>query len=98
MQGLVTLRLEGLLDYKLQAALIDRLLRLPASFFRNYTTGDLVNRSLGIESARLIFTGRVLHGFSAALFGLLRVGLGFYFDVKLGLVALLRVAVPAGAI
>ena len=98
MQGLVTLRLEGLLDYKLQAALIDRLLRLPASFFRNYTTGDLVNRSLGIESARQIFTGRVLQGFSAGLFGLFSVGLAFYYDLKLGLVALLLVIVRAAAI
>jgi NHLM bacteriocin system ABC transporter ATP-binding protein len=98
MQGLVTLRLEGLLDYKLQAALIDRLLRLPASFFRNYTTGDLVSRSLGIESARQIFTGRVLQGFSAALFGLFSVGLAFYYDLKLGLVALLLVIVRAAAI
>jgi ABC-type bacteriocin/lantibiotic exporter with double-glycine peptidase domain len=98
MQGLVTLRLEGLLDYKLQAALIDRLLRLPASFFRNYTAGDLVNRSLGIESARQIFTGRVLGGFSAALFGLFSVGLAFYYDLKLGLVALLLVIVRAAAI
>ena len=98
MQGLVTLRLEGLLDYKLQAALIDRLLRLPASFFRNYTTGDLVSRSLSIESARQIFTGRVLQGFSAALFGLFSVGLAFYYDLKLGLVALLLIIVRATAI
>src|SRR6267378_3570942 len=95
MQGLVTLRLEGLLDYKLQAALIDRLLRLPASFFRNYTTGDLVSRSLGIESARQIFTGRVLQGFSVGLFS---VGLAFYYDLKLGLVALLLVIFRAAAI
>jgi NHLM bacteriocin system ABC transporter ATP-binding protein len=98
MQGLITLRLEGLLDYRLQAALIDRLLRLPASFFRNYTTGDLVNRSLGIEAARQIFTGRVLGGFSAALFGLFSVGLVIYYDMKLGLVALLLVIVRAAVI
>ena len=78
--------------------LIDRLLRLPASFFRNYTTGDLVSRSLGIRSARQIFTGRVLQGFSAALFGLFSVGLAFYYDLKLGLVALLLVIVRAAAI
>ena len=34
MQGIAMLRLEGLLDWKLQAAIIDRLLRLPVSFFR----------------------------------------------------------------
>ena len=40
MQGIAMLRLEGLLDWKLQAAIIDRLLRLPVSFFRQYTVGD----------------------------------------------------------
>jgi NHLM bacteriocin system ABC transporter ATP-binding protein len=98
MQGLATLRLEGFLDYKLQAALIDRLLRLPASLFRNYTTGDLVDRSLGIESARRIFTGHTLRGFTAALFGLFSIGLALYYDLKLGLVALLLVLVRAAAI
>ena len=51
-QGVVMLRLEGLIDFKLQAALIDRLLRLPAGLFRNYTTGDLVDRSMGIDAVR----------------------------------------------
>ena len=37
-QSMVMLRLEGLIDYKLQAAVIDRLLRLPTALFRNYTT------------------------------------------------------------
>src|SRR5262249_17483655 len=41
MQGIAMLRLEGLLDWKLQAAILDRLLRLPVSFFRQYTVGDL---------------------------------------------------------
>ena len=53
-QGVVMLRLEGLIDFKLQAALIDRLLRLPAGLFRNYTTGDLVDRSMGIDAIRRI--------------------------------------------
>ena len=52
MQGIAMLRLEGVLDWKLQAAVIDRLLRLPASFFRQYTVGDLVARSLGIDAIR----------------------------------------------
>ena len=54
------LRLEGLIDWKLQAAVIDRLLRLPTSLFREYTVGDFVDRSMGIDAARRIFTGRAL--------------------------------------
>ncbi|WP_420970787.1 NHLP bacteriocin export ABC transporter permease/ATPase subunit [Bradyrhizobium sp. B120] len=98
MQGLVTLRLEGLLDYKLQAALIDRLLRLPASLFRNYTTGDLVDRSMGIEAMRQIVTGRTLRGFTSALFGMFSIGLMLYYDLRLGSIALLLIALRATAI
>ncbi|OKO71620.1 ABC transporter [Bradyrhizobium sp. NAS96.2] len=98
MQGLVTIRLEGQLDYKLQAALIDRLLRLPASLFRDYTTGDLVDRSMGIEATRQIVTGRTLRGFTSALFGIFSIGLMFYYDVRLGSIALLLIALRAAAI
>ncbi|WP_456710039.1 NHLP bacteriocin export ABC transporter permease/ATPase subunit [Bradyrhizobium sp. USDA 4452] len=98
MQGLVTLRLEGLLDCRLQASLIDRLLRLPASLFRDYTTGDLVDRSMGIEATRQIVTGRTLRGFTSALFGIFSIGLMLYYDLKLGSIALLLIALRAAAI
>jgi len=88
-QGMVMLRLEGLMDFKLQGAVIDRLLRLPAGLFRNYTTGDLVDRSLGIDAIRRILTGRALRGFMSALFCIFSAGLMFYYDLKLGLIALL---------
>ena len=98
MQGRVTLRLEGLLDYKLQAALIDRLLRLPTSLFREYTSGDLVDRAMGINAARRIFTGRVLRGFTAAFFCLFSIGLMLYYDLRLGSIALLLTMIRAAVI
>jgi NHLM bacteriocin system ABC transporter ATP-binding protein len=87
LEGLVMLRLEGLIDWKLQAAVIDRLLRLPASLFREYTVGDFVDRSMGIDAVRRIFTGRVLRGMLAGLFCWVSVGLMLYYDLRLGLVA-----------
>ena len=87
-QGMVMLRLEGLIDYKLQAALIDRLLRLPAGLFRNYTTGDLVDRAMGIDAIRRILTGHTLRGFIASMFCIFSVSLMLYYDVKLGVIAL----------
>jgi len=89
------LRLEGLIDFKLQAALIDRLLRLPAGLFRNYTTGDLVDRSMGIDAIRRILTGRTLRGFLASMFCIFSVGLMLYYDVRLGVIALLLTLVRA---
>jgi NHLM bacteriocin system ABC transporter ATP-binding protein len=94
-QGMVTLRLEGLMDYKLQAALIDRLLRLPAGLFRNYTTGDLVDRAMGIDAIRRILTGRTLRGLLASIFCVFSVSLMLYYDVKLGVIALALTLVRA---
>jgi NHLM bacteriocin system ABC transporter ATP-binding protein len=95
MEGLAMLRLEGLIDWKLQAAMIDRLLRLPASLFREYTVGDFVDRSMGIDAARRILTGRVLRGMIAGLVCWVSVGLMLYYDLKLGLVAFLLTIVRA---
>jgi NHLM bacteriocin system ABC transporter ATP-binding protein len=95
MEGLAMLRLEGLIDWKLQAAVIDRLLRLPASLFREYTVGDFVDRAMGIDAARRIFTGRVLGGMMAGLFCWFSIALMFYYDLKLGLIAIVLTVVRA---
>ena len=95
MEGLAMLRLEGLIDWKLQAAVIDRLLRLPASLFREYTVGDFVDRAMGIDAARRILTGRVLRGMIAGLFCWISIGLMLYYDLRLGLVALVLTLVRA---
>lgn len=97
-EGRVMLRIEGLVDFKLQAALIDRLLRLPAGLFREYTTGDLVDRAMGVDAIRRILTGRALRGFLSLLYCVFSVGLMFYYDWKLGAIALLLTLVRAIAI
>jgi NHLM bacteriocin system ABC transporter ATP-binding protein len=87
MQGMVMLRLEGMIDWKLQAAVFDRLLRLPASQFRQFTVGDFVDRALGIESVRRTFTGRTFRGLMAGIFCWFSILLMLYYDMKLGLIA-----------
>lgn len=89
MEGMAMLRLEGLIDWKLQAAVIDRLLRLPVSLFREYTVGELVGRSMGIDAARRLFTGYVLRGMISGLLCWISIGLMFYYDSWLALIALL---------
>jgi ATP-binding cassette subfamily C protein len=87
MEGLAMLRVEGLIDWKLQAAVIDRVLRLPTSLFREYTVGDFVDRSMGVDAARRIFTGRAMRGMLAGLFCWFSIGLMLYYDFRLGLIA-----------
>jgi NHLM bacteriocin system ABC transporter ATP-binding protein len=95
MQGIAMLRLEGVLDWKLQAAIVDRLIRLPASLFRQYTVGDLVARSLGIDATRRVFTGRTMRSLLAGVFCWFSFILMFYYDLKLALIATALTAVRA---
>jgi NHLM bacteriocin system ABC transporter ATP-binding protein len=58
--NLAALRFEGRLDARLQAAMADRILRLPTAFFRRYEVGDLTNRMLGLSRVRQMMAGRLL--------------------------------------
>jgi NHLM bacteriocin system ABC transporter ATP-binding protein len=90
------LRLESRLDWVLQAAIVDRLLRMPAAFFRSFSAGDLADRTLGIEAVRMIITGRAIRGFLALVSCLFSFAVMLYLDIRLGMLAaalaMLRVA------
>jgi NHLM bacteriocin system ABC transporter ATP-binding protein len=95
MEGLAILRLEGLIDWKLQAAVIDRVLRLPASLFREYTVGDFVDRSMGIDSVRRVFTGRTMRSLMAGVTCWFSIFLMLFYDPKLALIAVALALVRA---
>ena len=95
MEGLAMLKVEGLMDWRLQAAVIDRVLRLPTSLFREYTVGDFVDRSMGIDAARRVFTGRALRSMLMGVFAWFSIGLMLYYDLKLGLLAVLLTLIRA---
>ncbi|MBC9878643.1 NHLP bacteriocin export ABC transporter permease/ATPase subunit [Bradyrhizobium sp. INPA01-394B] len=98
MQGFVMLRMEAMIDWRLQSAMIDRLLRLPTSIFREFTAGELVDRAMGIDAARRALTGHALRGMIAGLFCLFSLGLMLYYSLKLALVAVALTFVRAVAI
>jgi len=82
------LRLEGKLDFSIEAAVWGRLLSLPVSFFRDYSSGDLAQRSLGITAIRQAVTGATSNSLFSALFSVFSFVLLFYYSVNLALVAL----------
>jgi NHLM bacteriocin system ABC transporter ATP-binding protein len=92
-QSLATLRVENQMDVSLQAAVWDRLLKLPVPFFRDYSTGDLANRALGISAIRQALTGPVVFAFLAAIFSLFSFGLMFYYSIELAGIGTLLVLV-----
>ncbi|MBR8838069.1 MAG: NHLP bacteriocin export ABC transporter permease/ATPase subunit [Stigonema ocellatum SAG 48.90 = DSM 106950] len=86
-QGLSMLRVETVSDVHTQAAVWDRLLNLPVSFFRQYTTGDLHSRVTSVNSIRRRLSGNTLMKIISGLFAFLNLGLLFYYNFKLALVA-----------
>jgi NHLM bacteriocin system ABC transporter ATP-binding protein len=87
-RSLAVLRFEGRASYKLQAAVMDRLLTLKAPFFAGYDAGNLAERALSIEKIRAILSADVTSAIVALLFSLLNFALMLYYDVKLALLAL----------
>jgi NHLM bacteriocin system ABC transporter ATP-binding protein len=101
-RGYALLRVEGKLDFSTQAAVWDRLLNLPTTFFRNYSAGDLAYRSLAISQIRDILTGTVLTATLSGIFSVSSIFQLFYYSPALSLVAValagvaLLVTVAAG--
>ena len=99
-RSFAALRLEGKFDASLQAAVWDRLLRLPVPFFRRYTSGDLAQRSLGIEYVLRTLTGSALSSILSGVFSIFSFLLLFYYNWQLAMIAtgLIFVAFAVGAV
>jgi ATP-binding cassette subfamily C protein len=88
-QGFTVLRIETNSDMSTQAALWDQLLKLPVSFFRQYSTGDLTNRVSSISTIRRQLGGRTLLNLFTNFFGVFYLGQLFYYNNKLAIVAVI---------
>ena len=91
-RSIAVLRLSGKMDGSLQSAVWDRLLALPPSFFRQYTVGDLSDRSMGIDAIRNVLAGDIISSALAAVFSVFSFALLFYYDPMLALAASALVA------
>ena len=85
-QGIISLRIENAADSALQPAIWDRLLRLSPAFFRDYSSGDLVNRALSVNQIRQKLSGATQRTLLSALFALLNGVLMFVYSWQLALV------------
>lgn len=92
-RSIAVLRLGGKMDGSVQAAVWDRLLTLPVTFFRRFTVGDLASRSLGLDTIRDLLTGNILTSALAAVFSLFSFALLFWYNRRLALLATGLVAV-----
>lgn len=95
-RNIATLRLEGKMDASLQAAIWDRLLRLPVPFFRQYTAGDLADRSLGIDNIVRTLAGSVISSVLSGVFSMFSFLLLFYYSWRLAMMATAMMIVSFG--
>ena len=87
-QGFALLRFEGRAATGSQAAVIDRMLGLPAAFFRGYSAGDLGTRVLGIEAIRESLTASVTAALVSLLIAVFNLTYVMLLDFAVGLLAL----------
>jgi NHLM bacteriocin system ABC transporter ATP-binding protein len=95
-RGIALLRVEAKSDVVVQGAVWDRLLSLPATFFRSYTAGDLAMRANGINAIQQIMSGAVITSVLGGIFSIFNFALLFYYSNRLAAVASLLVVLNIG--
>ncbi|AFY60867.1 NHLP bacteriocin export ABC transporter permease/ATPase subunit [Synechococcus sp. PCC 6312] len=88
LQGMIILQVETWAEFDTQAAVWDRVLELPANFFRNYSTGGLTNRIFSVTEMRKLLTGSTLQAVITGLVSLGNLGMMFYLDSTLTWIAI----------
>jgi ATP-binding cassette subfamily C protein len=87
-QGVATVRIQGKMEYSIQSALWDRLLDLPATFFRKYSAGDLADRVAGIDAIQTLVAGAGIAAILGSFSGLFYVFQMFTYNLMLALLAI----------
>ena len=93
MAGIAFLRTETRSSYQVIAALVDRVLQLPASFFRDSSSGDLTQRVMAVEQIRSALTQSILSVLLSFAASLSNLGILFYYDARMALTAIGVIAV-----
>ncbi len=87
-QGVASVRAQARMEYAVQSALWDRLLTLPARFFRAYSAGDLADRAAGVDQIQTLISGAGVAAILGSLSGLFFVVQMFVYNLKLAALAM----------
>jgi NHLM bacteriocin system ABC transporter ATP-binding protein len=87
-QGVLQLRVESKSSINLQAGVMDHMLRLPVTFYKKYSTGDLTNRVLSINAIRQIISSTLMTAVLSGAFSFVNLILLFYYDSSLAWVGI----------
>lgn len=91
-RSIAMLRVNARMGNAAQAAIIDRLIHLPAAFFRDYSAGDLAQRAFGIDAILQLLTTTTQAALLGWIFGLFSYVYLFFINLQLALLATVLVA------
>lgn len=91
-------RISQLSTRNLQSAFWDRLISLPAEFFRNFNSGELAVRALAIDNLSSVLSVQVVSAMLTAVFGLLYVVEMIYYEISLGIAGLIFLLLTIGVL
>lgn len=97
-RALTVLRIQDKMDMAIQAAIWDRLLRMPTAFHRRYSVANLEQRARACQKIIRILSARTVASILAGSFSALNFLILFRFSATLSLLALALVAAAAGAV
>ena len=92
-KNLATFRSMNSMEYAVQSATYDRLFNLPESFFRQYESADLAQRTMGITAIFQVMADVMLKSILSAFFSFLYLWRMFSYSSKLALTSLFMVLV-----
>jgi NHLM bacteriocin system ABC transporter ATP-binding protein len=85
--NIAVLRIESRSTSAMQVGIWNRLLSLPASFFARYSTGELGTTVLGVSAAQEVLSGMTTTAALGLLVGLANLGLVYFYNLWLALLA-----------
>jgi len=98
-QGYTTLKMESFSDIVIQSAIWDRVLQLPAQFFKSQSTGDFYSRVTGVTNIFHMLNGTVVNTILGGVFAIFNLALVAFYSPQLALlgivVALVTIIITA---
>jgi len=82
------LRIEARAGISVHAAILDRVISLPVTFFRKFSSGDLAVRMAAVNSIQQVVTGSTIGTILTSIFLVSNFALMLWYSIKLTLVAL----------
>lgn len=79
-------RIQGKVENKLQPAIWGRLINLPASFYKDYSAGEITEKAMMIDQIQQALTGPIINTLLSSFMVLFNFALLFFYSWKLAIV------------